>query len=98
MKRWGAGGLGCEAHLDRCDLRNQRKQARVVRRAELAVVLAGAVGGHVCGVLLLAALVQAVAGAPVGIERLSGRRDLLQTEVCVRACVRACGWVASVMV
>jgi hypothetical protein len=24
-------------------------------------------------------------------ERLSGRRDLLQTEVCVRSCLRACG-------
>jgi hypothetical protein len=29
------------------------------------------------------------------IERLSGRRDLLQTEVCVRACGRACVWVGS---
>ena len=34
----------------------------------------------------------------IAIERLSGRQDPLQTEVDVRACVRACVWVASVTV
>ncbi len=63
---WRVGGWGCGAHLDRGDLRYQRKQARIVRRAGLAVVVAAAVGVHFCGVLHPAALEQAVAGAPVG--------------------------------
>jgi hypothetical protein len=59
--------LGCGAHLDRADQRYQRKQARVVRRADLPVVRAAAVGAHACVVLLLAAaLVQAVPGVPEG--------------------------------
>ena len=60
------GGWGCGAHLDRGDLRYQRKQARIVRRAGLAVVVAVAVGGHECAFLRLAALEQEVAGVPVG--------------------------------
>ena len=63
--RWRVSGWGSAAHLDRGDLRYQRKQARIVRRAVLAVVQAAAVGEHECGVLRLAALVQPVAGAPV---------------------------------
>ncbi len=62
------GGSGCGAHLDRGDLRYQRKQARVVRRAGHVVVHAvGAVDGHECVLLLPAALVQAEVGVPVGI-------------------------------
>ncbi len=61
------GSRGCAAHLDRGDLRYQRKQARVVRRALVVGVLDGAVGGHGCELLHLAALPQAVAGVPVGI-------------------------------
>jgi hypothetical protein len=60
------GGWGCGAHLDRGDLRYQRKQARVVRRAGLAMVRAVAVGEHVCVLLALATLVQAVAAGPAG--------------------------------
>ncbi len=64
---WRVGGWGCAAHLDRGDLRYQRKQARIVRRAGLAVVRAvGAVGGHACVLLPLAALPQAVDGVPAG--------------------------------
>ncbi len=60
--------MGCGAHLDRGDLRYQPKQARLVRRAVLAVVPAATVGPHECAVLLLAiALEQAVGGVPVGI-------------------------------
>ncbi len=60
---WGrVGGRGAP----RPDLRYQRKQARVVRRADLAFVRAGAVGGHACVHVWLSALVQAVVGAPVG--------------------------------
>jgi hypothetical protein len=65
--KWRVGSLGCGAHLDRGDLRYQRKQARIVRRAVLAVVLAAAVGEHACGLLpLAAALEQDVEGVPVG--------------------------------
>ncbi len=63
---WRVGSWGCGAHLDRGDLRYQRKQARVVRHAGLAVVIAGAVGEHACGHLWLSALVQAVEADPVG--------------------------------
>jgi hypothetical protein len=62
----GMGGWGCGAHLDRGDLRYQRKQARIGRLAVLAVVRAAAVVKQACAVLLLAALVQAVVGVPVG--------------------------------
>ncbi len=63
--QWQKMGWGCGAHLDRGDLRYQRKQARIVRRAGApAVVAVTAVGGHFC--VLLAALVLAVVGA-VGI-------------------------------
>jgi hypothetical protein len=61
------GGWGCGAHLDLADVRYQRKQARIVRRADLVVVLAGAVGVHVCLVLQPAALEQAVLGVPMGV-------------------------------
>jgi hypothetical protein len=61
------GGGGCAAHLDRGDLRRQRKEARIVQRAALVVVRAVAVGVHDCVVLPCAALEQAVAGVPVGI-------------------------------
>jgi hypothetical protein len=44
-----------------------RKQARIVRRAVLVIVIAVAVVGHKCDGLLLAALEQAVDGVPVGI-------------------------------
>ena len=60
-------GRDCGAHLDRGDLRYQRKQARIVRRAGLAVVPAVAPGVHVCVLLRLAALVQALVGVPAGI-------------------------------
>ncbi len=60
------GGSGCGAHLDRRDKRYQRKQAQIVPRAALVVVLAAAVGKHVCVLILLAALEQAVDGVPVG--------------------------------
>jgi hypothetical protein len=60
------GGCDCGAHLDRRDLRYQRKQSRIVRRAAPAVVIIAAVGGLICGVLLLAALVQAILDAPDG--------------------------------
>ena len=59
-------GWGCGAHLDRGDLRYQRKQARIARRAGHAVVRAAAVGVHVYVLRRLAVLVQAVAGVPVG--------------------------------
>jgi hypothetical protein len=61
------GGWGCGAHLDRGDLRYQRKQARIVRRAVLAVVHAAAAGVHDCVDLRLAALVKAVPDVPNGI-------------------------------
>ena len=60
-------GRGCGAYLDRGDQRYQRKQARIVRRADFAVILAAAVGGNKCGFLLPAALPKAVAGGPVAI-------------------------------
>jgi hypothetical protein len=60
------GGSGSGAHLDRRDLRYQRKQARIIRRALVVVVNAGAVGGHACVGLVFASLVQAVVGAPGG--------------------------------
>ncbi len=62
----GWGGWGWGAHLDGGDLRYQCKQARIVPRAALVVVLAVAVGKHVCVLILLAALEQVVAGVPVG--------------------------------
>ena len=63
----GPGGWNCAAHLHRGDLRYQRKEARIVRRADHAVVPATAVGGHGCAFLqLAAALVHAVAGLPAG--------------------------------
>jgi hypothetical protein len=73
IKRWiggewrtmASGGLGLRGA--RGDLRYQRKQAWIVRRAVLVVVLAVAAGGHVCIVIQRATLVQEVAGAPVGI-------------------------------
>ena len=46
---WRVVGWGCRAHLDRGDLRYQRKQARIVRRAVHAIVqAAAAVGVHGC--------------------------------------------------
>ncbi len=44
-----------------------RKQARIVRRAVLVIVIAVAVVGHKCDGLLRAALEQAADGVPVGI-------------------------------
>ena len=52
--------------LDRQDLRLQRHEGRVVRTADLGVVLAGAVGAQGCVFLLLAVFVQAVRDVPVG--------------------------------
>jgi hypothetical protein len=60
----GWGVWGCAAHLDRGDLRDQRKQARIIPRAVFAVVLPAAAGVHDCFVLLLPALVQAVDFVP----------------------------------
>ena len=52
------GGWNCGMHLDRGDLLYERKQARIVRRAVLVVVpAAGAIGGHDCVGLRLAARV-----------------------------------------
>jgi hypothetical protein len=58
---------GNTAHLDQGDLLYHRKQARIVRRAVLVIVIAVAVVGHQCDGLLRAALEQAVDGVPVGI-------------------------------
>jgi hypothetical protein len=44
------------------------------------------------------ALTREYPAAAIAIQRFSGRPDLLQTDVCARASVRACVWVASVTV
>jgi hypothetical protein len=54
-------------HLNGEDLRYKRKQARIVPRAGLVVVLAAALlAVHDCAVLQVAALEQTVLGGPVG--------------------------------